>query len=164
MIHLSLLQHLIKEFKNKSDCVLKTVSSYVNSIRPEMVVQLLDIISHATTQEKYLEILKTDGSLFLNIGCLLQNLQKVGKSEENVFTPIQKLDALAPSSRETAEYEKDFSYTFKTMLMKAIANLAHKNKKNQELARELEIMMAIFDNTNADARNPCKSSLFYSMK
>ena len=149
-----LLNHLSLEFKKKSDCILKTVSNYVDQIDPEFVVILLDIISSATTHEKYLNILKDDRSLFLNIGCLLQSLHKIGKKSDNVFTPIQKLEALTPTSTISSDFEKEISFAFKSKLVKSLANLSFRNKKNQELAREMEIMHSIFECTNADARNP----------
>lgn len=145
-----------QEFKKSSDCILKTVTSYVESVRPEKVVTLLEIISAACCQDKYVSILKSDASLFLNTCIVLQNLHKIGKNSDNIFSPIQKLDSLAPSSIDNCDYEKKFSYNFKTMLIKTIANLCHRNKKNQDLAREMEIMLSIFDCTNADARNPCE--------
>lgn len=117
-------------------------------------MSLLDIISIATSQEKYLKVLKDDRSLFLNLGCLLQALHKIGKSSGTIFSPIQKLEALVPTSDESGDFEKEISYSFKTKLVKSICNLSHKNKKNQELAREMEIMLSIFECTNADVRNP----------
>lgn len=150
----SLLQHMTFEFKKKSDCILKTVSTYVDSIDPDIVVVLLDIISTATVQEKYMNILREDRSLFLNLGCLLQALHKIGKNSESIFNPIQKLEALAMTSDVNSDFEKEFSYSMKTKLVKSLANLSHKNKRNQELAREMEIMNSIFECTNADARNP----------
>lgn len=149
-----LLHHLTDEFKKKSDCILKTVSTYVEGIDPQIVVCLLDVISVATSQEKYLRALKDDRSLFLNLGCLLQTVHKIGKSNGTIFSPIQKLEALVPTSEENGDFEKEISYSFKTKLVKSICNLSHKNKRNQELARELEIMLSIFECTNADARNP----------
>lgn len=142
------------EFKKKSDCILKTVSTYVDSIDPEIVVTMLDVISTASGQEKYLTSLKEDRSLFLNLGCLLQALHKIGKASDTIFSPIQKLDALVPTSSENGDFEKEFSYSIKTKLVKSLANLSHRNKRNQELAREMEIMLSIFECTNADARNP----------
>lgn len=154
IINEELLHHLTVEFKRTSDCILKTVSDYVEAIDPQIVVSLLDIISIATSQEKYNKILKNDRSLFLNLGCLLQALHKIGKASDSMFTPIQSLDALAPTSNVNSDFEKEISFSFKTKLVQALANLAHQNKKNQELAREMEIMMSIFECTNADARNP----------
>lgn len=149
-----MLHHLSLEFKKKSDCVLKTVTNYVDQIDPHYVVILLDIISSSTTHQKYLDILKDDRSLFLNIGCLLQGIHKLGKKSNNSFTPIQKLDALVPTSNENSDFEKEISFSFKTKLIKAIGNLCYRNKKIQDLAREMEIMPSIFECTNADARNP----------
>lgn len=107
-----------------------------------------------TSQEKYQQLLKDDNSLFLNLGCLLQAIHKIGKDSSNIFTPIQKLDAMLPQSEEKAEIESKISYTFKTKLVRALGNLSHQNKRNQELAREMEIMQSIFECTGADARNP----------
>lgn len=133
---------------------MKTVTTYVDSIEPEVVVTLLDIISTATGQEKYLKYLKDDRSLFLNLGCLLQALHKIGKASDTIFSPIQKLESLVPTSSENGDFEKEISYAMKTKLVKSLANLSHGNKRNQELAREMEIMLSIFECTNADARNP----------
>lgn len=154
LIKEELLKHLTLEFKKKSDCVLKTVGSYVESIDPEIVVILLDIIASTTIQEKYLNLLKDDSALFLNIGCLLQALHKLGKDSTNAFTPIQKLEVLVPTSKESADFEKEISFSFKSRLVKSIANLSYRNKRNQELAREMEIMQSVFECSNADARNP----------
>lgn len=150
----ALFHHLTEEFKKKSDCILKTVTTYVDSIDPQIVVSLLDIISTATSQHKYIKTLKDDRSLFLNLGCLLQSLHKLGKNSGTIFSPIQKLEALVPNSDVNGDFEKEISFSFKTKLVKSICNLSHKNKRNQELARELEIMLSIFECTNADARNP----------
>jgi ataxin-10 len=154
IIHETLLKHLTTEFKKKSDLILKTVTTYVETIDPEIVVTMLDVISTASGQEKYLRTLKDDRSLFLNLGCLLQSLHKIGKTSGTIFTPIQKLEAIAPASMETGDFEKEFSFSFKTKLVKSLANLSHRNKRNQELAREMEIMLSIFECTTADARNP----------
>jgi ataxin-10 len=138
----------------KSDNILKTVATHVESNDPEIVMILLDIVSAMTAQDKYLELLKNDNSLFLNMGCLLQAIHKIGKDTPNIFTPIQKLNALLPQNEEKTEIESEISYTFKTKLVKSLANLSYRNQRNQELAREMEIMQSIFECTNVDARNP----------
>lgn len=126
----------------------------MESVDPEIVIILLDIIATISSQEKYRNILKDDRSLFLNLGCLLQAIHKMGKNSNNIFTPIQKLDALLPSSKDKEAIESEISYSFKTKLVRSLANLSYRNRKNQELAREMEIMQSIFECTNADARNP----------
>lgn len=154
VIHHTLLDYFAVEFKRKSDCILKTVSDYVENTDPQFVVLLLDIISAFTTHEKYMDIIRTDRALFLNLGCMLQALHKLGKASDSIFSPITSLDVLAPNSNASSDFEKEISYSFKTKLMQSLANLSYRNKKNQELAREMEIMLSIFDCTNADARNP----------
>lgn len=157
----SLLMFICDEFKKKSDCVLKTIGSYVDGIEPKEVIALLDVLAQASSDERYARILSIDGSLFLNVGCLLQTINKVGKGSSsgegnNIFTPVQKLGQLAPNSEENTNIERDISYQLKTTLVRTLGNLAYKNSKNQALAREMDILMAVLDSTNLDARNPCK--------
>lgn len=134
---------------------MKTVTTYVDQINPDIVVVLIEILSTAVTQEKYLKLLNDSHSLFLNVGILLQMLHKIGEStESSIFTPIQKLDAVAPAGKYDAKFEREISFNMKTKLVKCLANLLHKNKRNQELVREMEILQCILQCTIADARNP----------
>lgn len=129
-----LLQCIAKEFKKKSDCILKTESTYLNRIEPKEVMALLEVISQASGDKSYGEVFAADGSLFLNIGCLLRNVQALGKNGENIFSPIQKLEQIAPSAATgNPGIETDVSYSLKTMLVRAVGNLAYRNAKNQEL-------------------------------
>lgn len=128
-----LLQCISKEFKKKSDCILKTESSYLNRIEPKEVMALLEVISQASGDKSYEKVFAEDGSLFLNIGCLLRNVQALGKNGENIFSPVQKLEQIAPSSTSNSGVETDVSYSLKTMLVRAVGNLAYRNAKNQEL-------------------------------
>lgn len=155
-----LLMVICDEFKKKSDCILKTIGSYVDTIEPKEVIALLDVLAQASSDERYVHILSVDGSLFLNVGCLLQTINKIGESAScvNIFTPVQKLGQLAPNSEENTNIERDISYQLKTTLVRTLGNLAYKNTKNQALAREMDILMAVLDSTNLDARNPCKHS------
>lgn len=134
---------------------MKTVTTYVDQINPDIVVVLVETLSTAVTQKKYLDMLNDSHSLFLNVGCLLQMLHKIGQSSESsIFTPIQKLDAVAPMGKYDPAFEKEISFNLKTKLVKCLANLLHKNPRNQELVREMEILNCILECTNADARNP----------
>lgn len=160
-INNSLLMVICDEFKKKSDCILKTIGSYVDAIEPKEVVALLDVLAQASSDERYAHILSVDGSLFLNVGCLLHTINKIGKSTNgddgnNIFTPVQKLGQLAPNSIENASIERDISYELKSTLVRTLGNLAYKNSKNQALAREMDILMAVLNSTILDARNPCK--------
>lgn len=149
-----LVQYLCKEFKKKSDCVLKTAASYADSIHPREVYALLEVISALSGDSVHAALLAADSSLFLNVGCLLAAITSLGQKSENVFTPISKLGQIAPNSSEDATIERDISYDLKTMLVRTIANLAHRNAKNQELAREMDILLAVLNCTSVDARNP----------
>lgn len=151
----NLLKHITLVFQVKSDCIMKTVTTYVDQINPGIVLVLVDILSTAVTQKKYLNLLDDNHALFLNIGCLLQMLHKIGRSSESsIFTPIQKLDAVAPVGKYDPGFEKEISFNLKTKLVKCLANLLHRNKRNQELVREMEFLHCILECTNADARNP----------
>lgn len=133
---------------------MKTVTTYVDQINPKIVVVLIDILSSCVAQEKYMKSLKENHSLFLNLGILLQMMHKIGKTTESIFTPIQKLDAVAPAGKCDGEFEKEISFSIKTKLIKCLANLLHKNDRNKELVREMEILHCILECTVADARNP----------
>lgn len=132
-----LLQFICKEFKKKSDCVLKTAST-VDTIHPKEVVALLEIIARASSDERYSNVLDSDTSLFLNVGCLLRSVHEIGKRESasNIFAPVQKLNQLAPNSNEDSSIERDISYQLKSTLIRTLANLAYKNKENQDLVRQ----------------------------
>lgn len=137
-----LLQFISKEFKKKSDCVLRTTvsSAAIDAIHPKEVVALLDVIAQASSDERYSHVLATDGSLFINVGCLLRSIHDLGKrqhgtdgNDDNIFAPIQKLTQLAPNSSESAHIERDVSYQLKSTLIRTVANLVYKNKENQDL-------------------------------
>ncbi|XP_063700854.1 ataxin-10 [Culicoides brevitarsis] len=150
-----LLNKLILRFKQTSDSILKPDGTGADKSRPKEVYCLLEIISVASQSENEMkETVSLDGSLFLNIGCLLMSIQKLGKDPNSIFAPVQKLEALAPNSTAPNTIESEISYKFKSLLVQTIANLLYKNKKNQELVREMDILIAVLDCTNIDARNP----------
>lgn len=140
IISTPLLQFICKEFKKKSDCVLKTIGSALDAIHPREVIALLEVIARASSDERYTHVLATDRSLFINVGCLLRTIHDIGKQQPidandhtNIFAPVQKLTQLAPNSSENSNIERDISYQLKSMLIRLIANLAYKNKSNQDL-------------------------------
>lgn len=149
-----LTQYICKEFKKKSDCVLKTQASYVDSIHPREVCALLEVICLVSGDDYYSHILSTDSSLFLNAGCLLMSINRLGGQSENIFTPVSKLGQVAPNSTEETSIERDVSFELKSMLVRTIGNLVYHNARNQELARDMDILLAVLNCTNVDARNP----------
>lgn len=144
-----LLQFVCKEFKKKSDCILRAISSSADAIHPKEVVALLDIIAQASSDERYSHILATDNSLFINIGCLLRSIHEIGKShavnsveeKANIFSPVQKLNQLAPNSNDDSSIERDISYQLKSMLIRILANLVYKNKEHQDLVSKMFIVL-----------------------
>ncbi|XP_055315990.1 ataxin-10 [Sitodiplosis mosellana] len=150
-----LLQFICRDFKKKSDCVLKTATA-VDTIHPHEVVALLEVIARASADERYSHVLASDSSLFINVGCLLRTVHEIGKqqSDSNIFAPVQKLNQLAPNSSDDTSIERDISYQLKSTLIRTLANLAYKHKENQDLAREMEFLVAVLDSTALDARNP----------
>lgn len=69
-----LFKHLLVDFKKKSDCVLKTVDSYLDGEKTDEVFTLLAFFADATCVEPYGSFLRQDGALFLNMGCEYHSL------------------------------------------------------------------------------------------
>uniref|UniRef100_A0A182PAI2 Ataxin-10 n=1 Tax=Anopheles epiroticus TaxID=199890 RepID=A0A182PAI2_9DIPT len=156
-IHPDVFKHLLAEFKKKSDMVLKTDNVQLDAQDTEEVFTLLVLIADSTCVEPYGSFLRHDGGLFLNLGCLLRQMQLLGKSEtKNMFTPVQTIEEILRIKQGDTELdiESQISYSLRSAVVKALANLAYKSKKNQKLAREMDIIAAILECTNLDARNP----------
>jgi hypothetical protein len=64
---------------------------------------------------------------------LVKTLNAIGCEGENVFTPIQKLEHVAPNSTTNSKIIHNEFYEFKVNIVKCIANLTYRNKKNQKL-------------------------------
>lgn len=92
-VSVNFVRFMSHEFKNKSDCILKTVDKYVNRIEPQEVVFLLEIIATASSMDAYMESLQSDTSLFINCAFLLHAIHKLGKESQNFFTSLNKLYA-----------------------------------------------------------------------
>ncbi|XP_035895351.1 ataxin-10 [Anopheles stephensi] len=156
-IHPDVFKHLLAEFKKKSDMILKTDNVQLDAQDTEEAFTLLVLLADATCVEPYGSFLRHDGGLFLNFGCLLRQMQLLGKSEtKNMFTPVQKIEEILKIKQGDSELdiETQISYSLRSAVVKALANLSYKSKKNQKLAREMDIMAAILECTNLDARNP----------
>uniref|UniRef100_A0A182S767 Ataxin-10 n=1 Tax=Anopheles maculatus TaxID=74869 RepID=A0A182S767_9DIPT len=156
-IHPDVFKHLLAEFKKKSDLILKTDNVQLDAQDTEEAFTLLVLVADATCVEPYGSFLRHDGGLFLNLGCLLRQMQLLGKSEtKNMFTPVQKIEEILKIKQGESELdiETQISYSLRSAVVKALANLTYKSKKNQKLAREMDIIAAILECTNLDARNP----------
>ncbi|XP_052744795.1 ataxin-10 [Bicyclus anynana] len=92
-VSVNFVKFMAHEFKSKSDCILKTVDKYVNSIEPQEVVFLLEIIATASSMDTFMDCLQSDTSLFINCAFLLRAIHKLGKESNNFFSSINKLYA-----------------------------------------------------------------------
>lgn len=77
-VSVNFVKFMAHEFKSKSDCILKTVDKYVNTIEPQEVVFLLEIVATASSMDTYMDCLQSDPSLFINCACKCQ-----------IFPPLQ---------------------------------------------------------------------------
>lgn len=92
---------------------------------------------------------------------MLRQLHELGKNEnDNMFTPVQKIEEILKVKQGTSQIkiEEDISFSLKSSLVKALANLLYQNKANQDLARETGFIPVLLECTNLDARNPRKCS------
>ncbi|XP_041969632.1 ataxin-10 [Aricia agestis] len=90
-VSVNFVKFMAHEFKRKSDCILKTVDKYVETIEPQEVVFLLEIIATASSMDTYMDCLQSDTSLFINCAFLLRAIHKLGKESNNFFSSINKL-------------------------------------------------------------------------
>nr|BBB06747.1 hypothetical protein [Pieris brassicae] len=88
-VSVNFVKFMAHEFKSKSDCILKTIDKYVNTIEPQEVVFLLEIIATASSMDTYMDCLQSDSSLFINCA----SIHKLGKESNNFFSSINKLYA-----------------------------------------------------------------------
>uniref|UniRef100_A0A182LZQ1 Ataxin-10 n=1 Tax=Anopheles culicifacies TaxID=139723 RepID=A0A182LZQ1_9DIPT len=156
-IHPDVFKYLLAEFKKKSDMILKTDNVQLDAQDTEEAFTLLVLIADSSCVEPYGSFLRHDGGLFLNLGCLLRQMQLLGKSEmKNMFTPVQKIEEILKIKKGDSDQdiETQISYSLRSAVVKGLANLTYKSKKNQKLAREMDIIAAILECTNLDARNP----------
>lgn len=124
-----LLTILSCQFKQKSDCILKTVTDYLNQIEPFEVTLLLELLSSITSDENYAKHLQKDRSLLINCIFLLKSIHSVGKESDNSFSTIPKLSQIEDSDLEIFQHP---SYGFKASVVRLLANLCWKNKQNQD--------------------------------
>ncbi|XP_055859168.1 ataxin-10 [Episyrphus balteatus] len=149
-----LMEYISKEFKKKADCILRNSGDMENSLHPQEVYNLLSVISCATGSELYYNIYARDDALFLSAGALLQSIVALGKKEPNQFTPMTKLEEVAPGSNIDTSFELEISFELKTLLVRTIGNLLCTNRHNQQHCIDTKLLPALLECTNMDARNP----------
>ncbi|KAH8401251.1 hypothetical protein KR009_004029, partial [Drosophila setifemur] len=155
-VTLFLLQHFAKEFRIKSDCLLRETLKLKHELHPREVHTLLRIIASASGSEKYANVYPTDQSLFINVSSLLRCLVEAGKQPDGggLDKPMTKLEEVALTSGIDSTYEKKVSFELKTLLVRCTANLLYKNQANKGYGLDTQLLPTLLECTNMDARNP----------
>ncbi|KAH8331800.1 hypothetical protein KR074_012531, partial [Drosophila pseudoananassae] len=155
-VTLFLLQHFAKEFRLKSDCLLRETLKLKHELHPREVHTLLRIIASASGSEKYANVYSTDYSLFINVSSLLRCVVAAGKEPDGggLDKPMTKLEEVALTSGIDAGYEKKVSYELKTLLVRCTANLLYDNKENKGYCLDTQLLPTLLECTVMDARNP----------
>ncbi|XP_016976152.1 ataxin-10 [Drosophila rhopaloa] len=155
-VALFLLQHFAKEFRLKSDCLLRETLKLKHELHPREVHTLLRIIASASGSEKYANVYSTDQSLFINVSSLLRCVVSAGKEADGggLDKPMTKLEEVALTSNIDAGYEKKVSYELKTLLVRCSANLLYDNTANKGYCLDTQLLPTLLECTTMDARNP----------
>ncbi|XP_016947230.1 ataxin-10 [Drosophila biarmipes] len=155
-VTLFLLQHFAKEFRLKSDCLLRETLKLKHELHPREVHTLLRIIASASGSEKYANVYSADQSLFINVSSLLRCVVSAGKEPDGggLDKPMTKLEEVALTSGIDAGYEKKVSYELKTLLVRCSANLLYDNKANKGYCLDTQLLPTLLECTTMDARNP----------
>lgn len=66
------VKFLVRQFKDCSDCILKTCETYVERLDPEEVAELLQLLASASAKSRYLSELQKDMSLLVTCSGKLQ--------------------------------------------------------------------------------------------
>ncbi|EDW01531.1 GH21485 [Drosophila grimshawi] len=152
-----ILQFFAKEFRLKSDCILRETIKLRHQLHPREVHTLLRIIASASGSEKYDKIYASDQSLFINVSSLLRCVVAADKESKNVGSldkPMTKLEEVALSSNIDASYEAQVSFELKTLLVRCTANLLYENPANRGYCLDTQLLPTLLECTNMDARNP----------
>ncbi|KAH8415896.1 hypothetical protein KR222_003301, partial [Zaprionus bogoriensis] len=158
LLNTTLLQFFAKEFRLKSDCILRETLQLRHELHPREVHTLLRIIASASGSEQYASIYASDQSLFINVSSLLRCVVAAGKepndSVGSLDKPMTKLEEVAITSNVDAGYETKVSYELKTLLVRCTANLLYENAANRGYCLDTQLLPALLDCTVMDARNP----------
>ncbi|KAH8277693.1 hypothetical protein KR018_003713, partial [Drosophila ironensis] len=155
-VALFLLHHFAKEFRLKSDCLLRETLKLKHELHPREVHTLLRIIASASGSEKYSHVYASDQSLFINISSLLRCVVAAGKESDGggLDKPMNKLEEVALTSGIDSSYEKKVSYELKTLLVRCTANLLYDNAANKGYCLDTQLLPTLLESTVMDARNP----------
>lgn len=88
---------------------------------------LLEILSSLSSKDDYIKILQNTKDILVNAGALLINFHKLGKTGNNLFTPVQKLSETGPEEMNNPVFG------IKADLVRLIGNMCWKNVQMQDL-------------------------------
>ncbi|KAK3601607.1 hypothetical protein CHS0354_027855 [Potamilus streckersoni] len=111
-------------------------------------VKQLEILCLVMSHPGLYKSLQEDVDLVTCAVYLLQSISELGKEGDNSFSAVEKM------SQDHLVDMQHPSYGLKKDLIRLIANLAYKNKTNQDKVRELRGIPLILDLTKLDQRNP----------
>lgn len=154
-ISLDLIKMLVRELKNCSTKILNIKEIAAN---PRESFEVIDVIGQLSAHQQYRPILAEDCDVFMCVGCLLKAMTEIHKKAEesgqtSVFSPVQRLEDLSSTARNV-DAPQDILYQLKTKLMRILTNLTYRNKRNQDLAREMGFLQTVLESTVLDAKNP----------
>ncbi|XP_067131099.1 ataxin-10 isoform X2 [Centruroides vittatus] len=136
-------------FKCKAMDIVKICSSLDNELNSLEIARMLLLLCKATAVPKFDKI-KADRILLETAIDILKIVHLLGKSENNVFSPVSSLRV----ETLTEDSESHSTCGFKRNLIRLIANMCSENQINQNVARELDAIPLILDCCNIDSRNP----------
>jgi ataxin-10 len=148
IINVEDIKFLSEQFKRQSDCILKTVADYVETLEPQEVAAILPILGSASCKKEFSREMQKDKSLFINCLFLLRSIHAVGKQRDSPFSMVDK------ASDDSEDLQKHPGFGFKAQLVRVVGNLCCDNRDFQDLIRELDCIPLILDCCNIDARNP----------
>lgn len=120
------LRVLSENFNRLADNILTWFNGHVATAEPQELLSLLECLCTITGSQKYSLAYKSEASMFINSGGLLVACSESKKSE------LAPKDKLSDFEADKAREEDDPFHDFKSLLIRLIGNLAHKNKKNQD--------------------------------
>ncbi|KAF7273708.1 hypothetical protein GWI33_013593 [Rhynchophorus ferrugineus] len=146
----SLIKRLLDIFNKSGDVIFKLTQTSCAESSQELSYAL-QILSVLSGDHHYLDSLQSNVDLLINACAILINMNRLGKTSEHIFKPIQKLKDIQNPSEDIINNPV---FGFKGFLIRLIGNLSWKSKRIQDLAREAEVIPVILDCCNIDAKNP----------
>lgn len=144
-----MINFISDNFKSKAMDIVKICLSSDSELNSLEIARTLLLLCKATVIPKF-EKLKIDRKLLETTIDTLKVVHLLGKSENNLFSPITSLKV------EDSNYdaESHSSYGFKRNLIRLIANFCSENLVNQNIVREMDAIPLILDCCNIDSQNP----------